>query len=319
MRALVTGGAGFIGSAVARLLIAEGSEVKVFDNLLTGFEHNIPPEAEFIRGDLRNPEEVAAACRDIDVVFHQGAVRSVPKSVDDPRLSHDSNITGTLNVLEGSRLASVPRLVYASSSSVYGETEQAINRETHPPNPQSPYAVTKLAGEYYCRVWTALGRLSTVSLRYFNVFGPGQHPESKYAAVFPGFVTALAAGRAPEVHWDGLQSRDFTYVEDVARANLLAGRADDRIDGEVINIGGGHPKSVLDVLHAVSEAIGRTSEPVFQPKRPGDVRRTHADITKARDLLGWEPQTEWTEAVAATVEGLARAAGKSAPGARSGW
>jgi len=311
MRALVTGGAGFIGSAVARLLIAEGSEVKVFDNLLTGFEHNIPPEAEFIRGDLRNPEEVAAACRDIDVVFHQGAVRSVPKSVDDPRLSHDSNITGTLNVLEGSRLASVPRLVYASSSSVYGETEQAINRETHPPNPQSPYAVTKLAGEYYCRVWTALGRLSTVSLRYFNVFGPGQHPESKYAAVFPGFVTALAAGRAPEVHWDGLQSRDFTYVEDVARANLLAGRADDRIDGEVINIGGGHPKSVLDVLHAVSEAIGRTSEPVFQPKRPGDVRRTHADITKARDLLGWEPQTEWTEAVAATVEGLARAAGRS--------
>jgi nucleoside-diphosphate-sugar epimerase len=311
MRALVTGGAGFIGSAVARLLIAEGSEVRVFDNLLTGFEHNIPPEAEFIRGDLRNPGEVAAACRDIDVVFHQGAVRSVPKSVDDPRLSHDSNITGTLNVLEGSRLASVPRLVYASSSSVYGETEEAINRETHPPNPQSPYAVTKLAGEYYCRVWTALGRLSTVPLRYFNVFGPGQHPESKYAAVFPGFVTALAAGRAPEVHWDGLQSRDFTYVEDVARANLLAARADDRIDGEVINIGGGHPRSVLDVLRSVSEAIGRTSEPVFQPKRPGDVRRTHADITKARDLLGWQPQTEWTEAVAATVEGLARAAGRS--------
>jgi nucleoside-diphosphate-sugar epimerase len=311
VRALVSGGAGFIGSAVARLLIAEGWDVRVFDNLLTGFEHNIPPEAEFIRGDLRNPEEVAAACRDIDVVFHQGAVRSVPKSVDDPRLSHDSNITGTLNVLEGSRLASVPRLVYASSSSVYGETEEAVNRETHPPNPQSPYAVTKLAGEYYCRVWTALGRLSTVSLRYFNVFGPGQHPESKYAAVFPGFVTALAAGRAPEVHWDGLQSRDFTYVEDVARANLLAGRADGRIDGEVINIGGGHPKSVLDVLHSVSEAIGSTSEPVFQPKRPGDVRRTHADITKARDLLGWQPQTEWTEAVAATVEGLARAAGRS--------
>jgi nucleoside-diphosphate-sugar epimerase len=308
VRALVTGGAGFIGSSVAGLLVSEGWKVRIFDNLVTGFERNIPPEADFLYGDLRNPEEVYAACRDVDVVFHQGAIRSVPKSVDDPRLSHESNITGTLNVLEGSRLASVRRLVYASSSSAYGETDETINRETDPPNPRSPYAVTKLAGEYYCRVWTALGRLSTVSLRYFNVFGPAQHPESKYAAVFPAFVTALVSGRPPEVHWDGLQSRDFTYVDDVARANLLAAMADGHADGEVVNIGGGRPKTVLEVLDSISAAIGRSIDPVFVPKRPGDVRHTHADVTKARDLLGWQPQAVWTEAVAATVEGLARAA-----------
>jgi UDP-N-acetylglucosamine/UDP-N-acetyl-alpha-D-glucosaminouronate 4-epimerase len=310
VRALVTGGAGFIGSAVSRLLIAEGWDVRIFDNLLTGFERNIPPEAEFLRGDLRSAEEASAACRGVDVVFHQGAVRSVPKSVDDPRLSHESNITGTLNILEASRLASVRRLVYASSSSVYGESEETINRETHVPNPQSPYAVTKLAGEYYCRVWTALGRLSTVSLRYFNVFGPGQHPESKYAAIFPAFVTALAAERAPEVHWDGQQSRDFTFVEDVARANLLAATANDRVDGGVLNIGAGRPKTVMQVLESVSEAIGRSIDPVFLPKRAGDVRRTHADISKARELLGYQPQTDWPGAVAATVQGLARAAGR---------
>lgn len=304
MRALVTGGAGFIGSAVAGLLIAEGWDVRVFDNLMTGFERNIPPEADFVRGDLRDAQEVSAACRDVDVVFHQGAVRSVPKSVDDPRLSHESNITGTLNVLEGSRVASVRRVVYASSSSVYGETQEAINHEHDAPNPQSPYAVTKLAGEYYCRVWTALGRLSTVSLRYFNVFGPGQHPESKYAAVFPAFVTALATDRAPELHWDGEQSRDFTYVHDVARANLLAAKADDRIDGQVINIGAGRPRTVNDVLRAVSEAIGRWLDPTVLPKRPGDVRHTHADIDRARSVLGWEPRAEWDQAVRETVRGL---------------
>ena len=307
MRALVTGGAGFIGSSLARLLLAEGWQVRIFDNFVTGFERNLPPEADFIYGDLRKPEEVNAACQDVDVVFHQGAIRSVPKSVDDPRLSNDANITGTLNILEGSRLASVRRLVYASSSSVYGEMDETINRENDPPNPRSPYAVTKLAGEYYCRVWTALGRLSTVSLRYFNVFGPGQHPESKYAAVFPGFVTALASGRPPEVHWDGQQSRDFTYVEDVARANLLAATAGDTVDGEVVNIGGGRPKTVMEVLASVSAAMGTSIDPVFFPKRPGDVRRTHADVSKARVLLGWQPETGWTEAVATTVQGLARA------------
>jgi UDP-glucose 4-epimerase len=304
MRALVTGGAGFIGSALAQRLIAEGWEVRVFDNLLTGFERNIPSQADFVRGDLRDAEAVAAACRDVEVVFHQGAVRSVPKSVDDPRLSHESNITGTLNVLEGARLASVRRLIYASSSSVYGETEQAINRERDPPNPQSPYAVTKLPGEHYCRVWTALGRLATVSLRYFNVFGPGQHPESKYAAAFPAFVTALASGHPPELHWDGEQSRDFTYVDDVARANVLAAGADDRTDGQVMNIGAGSPRTVNDVLRAVSDAVGAWIDPVSLPKRPGDVRHTHADIEKARTLLGWEPQANWDEAVRATVRGL---------------
>lgn len=311
MRALVTGGAGFIGSALARSLLQDGWEVRVFDNLLTGFERNIPAEAEFVDGDLRDAGAVSAACREFDVIFHQGAVRSVPKSVDDPRLSHDSNLTGTLNVLEAAQAASVRRVVYASSSSVYGETEEAINTEAHPPNPQSPYAVTKLAGEYYCRVWTALGRVSTVSLRYFNVFGPGQHPESKYAAVFPAFVTALSSGRPPELHWDGEQSRDFTYVDDVTRANLLAATADDRVDGEVINIGAGKPRTVNEVLHALSAAVGRWIDPTMMPKRPGDVRHTHADVGKARGLLGWEPTASWDESVRATVRGLQRSLGVS--------
>ena len=285
--------------------------MRVFDNLLTGFERNIPAEAEFVDGDLRDAGAVSAACREFDVIFHQGAVRSVPKSVDDPRLSHDSNLTGTLNVLEAAQAASVRRVVYASSSSVYGETEEAINTEAHPPNPQSPYAVTKLAGEYYCRVWTALGRVSTVSLRYFNVFGPGQHPESKYAAVFPAFVTALSSGRPPELHWDGEQSRDFTYVDDVTRANLLAATADDRVDGKVINIGAGKPRTVNEVLHALSAAVGRWIDPTMMPKRPGDVRHTHADVGKARELLGWEPMASWDESVRATVRGLQRSLGVS--------
>ena len=302
MKALVTGGAGFIGSAVARSLLEEGETVRILDNFLTGFEENVPADAELIRGDLRNPDDVRRACESMDVVFHQAAVRSVPRSVDDPLLTHDCNITGTVNLLMAASDAGVGRVVYASSSSVYGETQGSMNVETLPTNPQSPYAVSKLSGELYSKVWTEVKGLSTVSLRYFNVFGPGQHPESKYAAVFPAFVSALVAGRAPEVHWDGEQSRDFTYVDDVARANLAAAKAGDDASGETFNIGAGRAKTVNETLRAVSDVLGVWIDPTSTPQRAGDVRSTHADITKANRLLGWSPQVDWDEAVKRTVE-----------------
>lgn len=301
MRALVTGGAGFIGSALARALMERGTAVRVLDNLLTGLQENIPAGAELIRGDLRDIDAVRRACRAVEVVFHQAAIRSVPRSVDDPLLTEGCNVLGTLNLLVAAEECRVRRVVYASSSSVYGDADGAVNREDMPPNPLSPYAVSKLAAEQYCQLWTRLKGLSTVSLRYFNVFGPGQHPESKYAAVFPAFISALAEGRSPEVHWDGEQSRDFCFIDDVVRANLLAADADGRINGKVINVGEGRPKTVNEVLCSVSEAIGRWIDPVSAPKRPGDVRRTHADIGRAQELIGWEPQADWNEAVHATV------------------
>ncbi len=302
MRALVTGGAGYIGSCIARALVDEGWEVRVFDNLLTGSEERVPQRVEFVRGDLREADAVAEVCRGVDVVFHQGAARSVERSMDDPVLSHACNATGTLHLLLGAERAGVRRVVYASSSSIYGDAGEGVQREDQPPNPRSPYAASKLAGENYCRVWTAVHGLSTVSLRYFNVFGPGQPAESRYALVFPSFVAALVAGRPPELHWDGEQSRDFTAIDDVVRANLLAADADARADGEVINIAGGRPRTINEVLRAVSDAVGTWIEPRREPKRPGDVRHTRADISKARELLGWEPGADWDETVRATVE-----------------
>ena len=302
MKALVTGGAGFIGSTLAKTLLSRGWDVRVVDNLLNGFREMVPEAAEFVLGDLRSPEIAQAACQDVDVVFHEAALRSVPRSVDDPLLSATCNVISTLNILVAAKAAGVRRVVYASSSSVYGDVPSGLQREDMPPSPLSPYAVSKLAAEQYCRVWTRLKGLSTVSLRYFNVYGPGQHPESKYSAVFPAFVSALVEGREPEVHWDGEQTRDFTFVEDVVEANIVAGTSDaSGIDGEVFNIAGGSPRSVNTLLRSVSDAVGRWIEPRRTPKRDGDIRRSHADTSRARDLLGWIPQADWTTSVGQTV------------------
>ncbi|HEU5002999.1 MAG TPA: NAD-dependent epimerase/dehydratase family protein [Actinomycetota bacterium] len=298
---LVTGGAGFIGSSIARAALAQGIGVRVFDNLTTGHRENIPDGAEFAFGDLRDPEAVRTACVGVDVVYHQAALRSVARSVDEPLPTEETNVTGTLHLLEAAEAAGVRRVVYASSSSAYGETTGGVNREDATPNPMSPYAVSKLTAEYYCRVWTRIKGLSTVSLRYFNVFGPGQRPDSQYAALFPALISALVQGRAPEIHWDGEQSRDFTFIDDVVRANLLAGAAGTQADGAVCNIGAGRPKTVNETLAAVSEALGVWIDPQRLPKRQGDVRSSLADISRARDVLGWEPEASWSEAVGATV------------------
>lgn len=301
MNVLVTGGVGFIGSALARHLADRGDDVRVFDNFLTGSKEALPDGIALMEGDLRNPEAVRDACEGVELVFHQGAVRSVPKSVDDPLLTVECNVLGTLNVLTAAHSAGVRRVVYASSSSVYGASSDTIQHEDALPDPRSPYAASKLAAEHLCRVWTSLHGLSTVSLRYFNVFGPGQYPESKYSAVFPAFVSSLLRGEAPELHWDGEQARDFTYITDVVRSNVLAAEADARADGAVINIGGGEPRTINEVYRAVSEALSRRIAPQPCPQRPGDVRRTHADIRRARDLLGWEPRADWASSVAETV------------------
>lgn len=305
MNVLVTGVAGFIGSRLAARLIGDGHRVRGLDNFLTGFKENIPDGCEFVEADLRDVDAMRAATRAIELVYHQAARRSVAKSVDDPRLSHECNATGTLNLLIAAREAGVRKVVYASSSSVYGDPPEPLRTETQVPRPISPYAVGKLAGEHYGQSFTAIHGLPVVSLRYFNVFGPGQHRESKYALLFPAFVEALVEGRAPEVDWDGEQSRDFTFIDDIVDANIAAANAGPEADGEAFNIGAGHGRTVNEVLKAVSDAVGTWIDPVATPKRPGDVRHTLADIGKAKRLLGWQPRADWQTAVRACVDWFA--------------
>jgi UDP-glucose 4-epimerase len=299
-RVLVTGGAGFIGSNIARRALERGDTVRIIDNLSGGREDAVPEGAELVRADLREPAALDEIC-DVDLIFHQAAVRSVPRSLDEPRLTHETNVNGTLNLLLAAEKHNVKRLVYASSSSVYGDVGDQKNVETLTPNPRSPYAASKLTGEYYCRVWAHLGRLSTTTLRYFNVFGPGQHPESKYSAVFPAFIAALKAGRAPTIYGDGDQSRDFTFIDDVVDANLKAADAPDA-DGAVLNVASGNPKSVNEVLKTVADELGVWVEPSYEDPRVGDIRNSHADITQVRATLSWEPQVPWDEAVRTTVK-----------------
>lgn len=305
MRVLVTGGAGFIGSAIARASIERGDDVVILDNLSGADRTTVPEPANFIEGDLRSPEDVVRACEGVEVVFHQAAVRSVPRSIDEPLLVHESNVTGTLNLLMAAEAEGIRRLVYASSSSVYGGATEGPSRESMAPNPLSPYAVSKLAAENYCRVWAGLGKVSTFSLRYFNVFGPGQSAESRYAAVFPAFISALLRSESPRIHWDGEQSRDFTYVDDVVRANLLAADASDDADGAVINVAPGSPRTINEVFRAVRGSLGADIEAVHQEKRAGDIRHSFADNALARRLLGWDAQSDWRESIEATVRWFA--------------
>ncbi|MFC1577218.1 SDR family oxidoreductase [Candidatus Omnitrophota bacterium] len=287
MRYLVTGGAGFIGSNIVEELIRRGEEVRVVDSFITGKRENLKPfkdSIELIEGDIRDKGLMLEALKGIDFVLHQAALRSVPKSVDDPAQTNDINISGTLNLLMAARERKTRRVVYASSSSAYGDSETFPQKECDISRPISPYGVSKLAAENYCIAFTRTMGLETVSLRYFNVFGPRQNPESKYSAAIPAFLFRMVKGISPLIEWDGKQSRDFTYVGNVVEANLKACIMPNA-SGEVINVACGESVSVLDIVKSLNKILGKSLKPEFAPKRLGDVRTTYADINKLKKIL----------------------------------
>lgn len=288
---LITGGAGFIGSNICKALVAQGCSVRVVDNLLTGKKSNLAEvidEIEFIEADMGDPEVARSVVKDIDAVLHQGALPSVPLSVDNPGNTHRHCVDATFTLLLAARDAKVKRFVYAASSSAYGDTPTLPKVEAMPPNPLSPYAVAKLVGEYYCSVFYEVYGLETISLRYFNVFGPHQDPASQYAAAIPAFVTAVLKNEPPTIYGDGEQSRDFTYIDNVVEANLLAARAK-KTKGEVVNIACGQAVTVNDVIDIINEVLEKNVKPVYAPSRSGDVKHSLADITRAREVIGFEP------------------------------
>ncbi len=304
---LVTGGAGFIGSNLVRALLADGKKVRVLDNFLTGKRENLAGFSEtygdafeLVEGDLRDIEATRRAVEGVAYVLHQGALPSVPRSVADPVLSNEINVGGTLSLLVASRDAGVRRIVYAASSSAYGDTPELPKRESMAANPKSPYAAQKLAGEQYMRIFHEVYGVETISLRYFNVFGPKQDPESTYAAVIPRFITAVLSGASPTIYGDGLQTRDFTYIDNVVRANVLACEAPREACGRVVNIACGERVSLLDILEVLYGLAGRRPSPRFEPARAGDVRDSLADISLAKELLMYEPVVSFPDGLSRT-------------------
>jgi len=305
-KVLVTGGAGFIGSNLTETLLKQGHPVRVLDNFSTGKRENLALNQstqflEIIDGDIRDVTLCHRAMKDIEVVFHHAALPSVQRSVEDPLLSDAVNAGGTLNILLAARDAGAKRLIYASSSSVYGDTPTLPKKEEMDPNPLSPYALQKYIGERYGRLFFQLYGLETVSLRYFNIFGPKQDPTSVYSAVIPKFIDALIEGRPPVIFGDGEQSRDFTYIENVVQANLLAMSAE-RLNGEVINIACGKRISLNELLNTLQEILGSKVSPIYQEPRKGDVRHSLADIRKGKQFLNYEPQVEIEIGLKKTVE-----------------
>jgi len=304
---LVTGGAGFIGSHVVVALLERGHTVRVLDNFSTGRRGNLAAvdgQVEVFEGDMRSYERAHNAVKGADFVIHLAALPSVPRSVQDPLTTNEANITGTLNVLLAARDNGVRRVVLASSSSVYGANDAMPKREDLVPQPISPYAVSKLAAEQYARAFSTVYGLETVSLRYFNVFGPRQDPTSQYSGVVPRFMRLAIDGGRPVVFGDGDQSRDFTYVANVVDATLRSTSAPDAA-GAIMNIGCGDPKTVLDLIAAVARVAGRALDPEFAPPRAGDVKHSYADITLARTVLGYEPGVRFDEGIERTFTWLA--------------
>jgi UDP-glucose 4-epimerase len=308
-RALVTGGAGFIGGHLCERLLALGWRVRVLDDFSSGRDENlraIADEVELIRGDLRDAETVAKAVAGVEVVFHQAAVPSVPRSVAEPVRTNSVNVDGTLLVLDSARRAGVRRVVYAASSSAYGDTPTLPKIETMPARPRSPYALQKYAGEVYCQLFTELYGLETVALRYFNVYGPRQDPKSEYAAVIPRFITACLSGVAPRVHGDGEQTRDFTCVVDAVRANLLAADAP-RAVGSVCNVAAGARTSLNQLVAEIRRQTGARVEPIHDPPRTGDVRDSLASLERSRELLGYEPTIGLEDGLRLTISHFEKA------------
>jgi UDP-N-acetylglucosamine/UDP-N-acetyl-alpha-D-glucosaminouronate 4-epimerase len=308
MTSLVTGGAGFIGSNLARALIERGDDVRVLDNFSTGRRGNLAgleSDVEVVEGELRSYERVHAAVRGCELVFYLGTLGSVPRSVQDPLTTSAVNVEGTMNVLLAARDEGVRRVVFASSSSVYGNAPELPLRESMATDPISPYGVAKLAAERYCVSFSRVYHsFETVVLRYFNVFGPRQDPTSQYAAVVPLFITAIAAGRPVTIFDDGEQSRDFTYVDNVVAANLRAADAEG-VSGRILNISAGTPTTVNELAEAISRLLGKPLEKTYLPARPGDLRNSWADPAEARAALGWEPHVGLEDGLRLTAESLA--------------
>jgi UDP-glucose 4-epimerase len=304
-RYLVTGGAGFIGSHLVTALVERGDSVRVLDNLSTGRASNLAgvrSQIEFIEGDLTNRGDVERAVEGVEVVFHQAALASVPRSVAAPLETNAACVTGTVNLLDASRGSGVRRVVYAGSSSVYGDrTAAAAKHETDLPAPVSPYAAAKAAGELYCQAFTATYGLETVTVRYFNVFGPRQDPHSEYSAVIPKFVTRMLSGERPIVFGDGRQSRDFTFVANVVEGNLLAAEAPDAA-GLTINVACGEQLNLLDLIAVINRVLGTNLAPIMEPPRAGDVRDSLADISLARRVLGYEPLVDFEAGLRRSIE-----------------
>ncbi len=303
-RYLVTGGAGFIGSNIAHTLVARGESVRILDDFSTGRPQNlagIADRVEIVRGDLRDPDAVARAVAGVEIVLHQAALNSNPRSIREPGPTNAVNVLGTLNLLEASLQAKVRRVVYASSSSVYGELSPVLPKtEDLPLLPKAPYGVSKLAAELYCRVFTQVYGLETVSLRYFNVFGPRQLPDSEYAAVIPRFLRRMMAGERPVIYGDGEQSRDFTPVANVVAANLCAAEAAQGI-GEVFNVACGRASTLNQLVAWLNEILGTALAPIYEAPRQADIRHSYASIRKAEDLLGYRPPTDVETGLRQTV------------------
>lgn len=306
MTYLVTGGAGFIGSNIVRELLKQGQTVRVLDNFATGKRENIlplmkDPQLTMIEGDLRSFHIVRAAVKGVDYILHQGALPSVPRSINDPITSNDVNILGMLNILEAAKEFGVKRVVCASSSSIYGNSESLPKVETMPVKPMSPYALTKYAQERYCQIFYQLYGLETVALRYFNVFGPNQDPTSQYSAVIPKFIKLIQQDKQPIIYGDGSQSRDFTFVENNVWANIQACIAP-KAAGEVINIACGERYTLLDLVQMINEILGKNVEPRFEPDRAGDVKHSLADISKAKKLLGYQVKADFRAGLQRTID-----------------
>jgi len=301
---LVTGGAGFIGSNICKRLVSQDCFVRVVDNLLTGKKSNLAgviDKIEFIQADMGDSEVAQSAMKDIDVVLHEGALPSVPVSIDDPAATHKHCVDATFTLLLAARDAGIKRFVYVASSSAYGDAPTSPKVETMPASPLSPYAVAKLTGEYYCSVFCKIFGLETVSLRYFNVFGPYQDPASQYAAAIPAFVTAILKDESPTIYGDGEQSRDFTYIDNVVDANLLAARAK-HTQGEVVNIACGQAVTVNEIIDIINNLLGKSVKSTYTPPRPGDVKHSLADITAAKNLIDYKPKVSFNDGLRLAID-----------------
>lgn len=303
-RYLVTGGAGFIGSHITEALVEGKQFVRVLDNFSSGKEENLSPvldKIDLVKGDIRSGEICEKACEGIDFVLHQAALRSVPKSLINPKEYNEVNIQGTLNLLTASAKNKVKAFVFASSSSVYGDVKTFPEKESFLPGPISPYALTKLAGEHYCRLFSYHYAVPTVSLRYFNVFGPRQSLDDEYAVVIPKFITCMLNDEQPPIYGTGKQSRDFTFVQNVVQANLLAAK-NHKFKGEVFNVASGRDYSILELVEVLNKLLGKNTKPVFLNPRPGDVFRTRADLTNSKKILGFRPKIDFIKGLKIALE-----------------